>query len=849
MSVYGTPAVKIILNTTDPSGSFILNQYAAQQTGNFWVSGKGRIDTRLGIGGLDPAYALHVATVDPISASFSGRVIGADAVNANEFITKAQMETAIAVGASLTATQVGFGSPTNTLTGSTKMIFDSSFGKLTLNTGTGRLIQLGQPMATATPDPVQIHMGGSYSDTAAAGLKLVIFDNNIGSQAGLGFAASALEYVTPVSSSHKFYSAANLLMSMSTLQIGVHSSLKIVWDDVIAPKMVFYGGQAAGPTTYYMGVDTGGILYHNVPTGAKHALRINGVDAFTISGAGATITTVAQDNTKTAVMVWDATDKLVRWRDVSTIIPVPDTHALLSTIHTDTVAGAPVLGAMIVGNSTPAWDRLLGHTVAAKRFLTQTGTGATSAIPVWGVISAADLPDISGTYVPVTRTITINGSAQDLSANRAWTITTTGTPDRISVTGGAGLNPTIDIAATYVGQASITTVGTITTGTWNGTTVATGYGGTGLTTYVLGDTLYASAANVLARLAGNTAAVKRFLVQTGTGTISAAPQWGSIAAADLPDLSLTYVPTGRILTINGSAQDLTANRTWTITVTGTTNRITVTGGAGLTPTIDIAATYAGQASIITVGTITTGTWNGTAIGPTFGGTGITTYTLGDIIYASATNTLAKLAGNITTGKLFLSQTGTGAVSAAPVWSAMAGSDIAGAALTKTDDTNVTLTLGGTPATALLRAASITVGWAGTLSVTRGGTGLATVAQGDLLYGSAANTYSLLNKSIAANMFLKNSGTSNNPAWSAIAASDITVGAALTRTNDTNVTITLGGTPSSALLAAVSLTMGWTGVLAVTRGGTGLATVVQGDILYASAADTLDLPRVPLLICS
>jgi hypothetical protein len=48
-----------------------------------------------------------------------------------------------------------------------------------------------------------------------------------------------------------------------------------------------------------------------------------------------------------------------------------------------------------------------------------------------------------------------------------------------------------------------------------------------------------------------------------------------------------------------------------------------------------------------------------------------------------------------------------------------------AALTKTDDTNVTLTLGGTPATALLQAASITAGWTGTLSAARGGNGTAT----------------------------------------------------------------------------------------------------------------------------
>ena len=46
-----------------------------------------------------------------------------------------------------------------------------------------------------------------------------------------------------------------------------------------------------------------------------------------------------------------------------------------------------------------------------------------------------------------------------------------------------------------------------------------------------------------------------------------------------------------------------------------------------------------------------------------------------------------------------------------------------AALTKTDDTNVTLTLGGSPTTALVNAASLTLGWTGTLSGTRGGTGV------------------------------------------------------------------------------------------------------------------------------
>jgi hypothetical protein len=61
-----------------------------------------------------------------------------------------------------------------------------------------------------------------------------------------------------------------------------------------------------------------------------------------------------------------------------------------------------------------------------------------------------------------------------------------------------------------------------------------------------------------------------------------------------------------------------------------------------------------------------------------------------------------------------------------------------------------------------------------------------------------------------------------------AASSITGGQALTRTNDTNVTITLGGTPSTALLAAASLTVGWTGTLAAGRLNNNVVQGVTND---------------------
>ena len=170
---------------------------------------------------------------------------------------------------------------------------------------------------------------------------------------------------------------------------------------------------------------------------------------------------------------------------------------------------------------------------------------------------------------------------------------------------------------------------------------------------------------------------------------------------------------------------------------GTVDQIDVSAATG-SVIISIDSAYPGQNSIITLGTVTTGAWNANVITEIYGGTNQSSYILGDILYASGVNTLAKLAGNITSAKQYLSQTGTGSVSADPVWATISGGDITGAALTEVNDTNITLTLGGTPATALLRATSITAGWTGQLGVTRGGTGLASTTINQLLYSSANN---------------------------------------------------------------------------------------------------------------
>ena len=63
-----------------------------------------------------------------------------------------------------------------------------------------------------------------------------------------------------------------------------------------------------------------------------------------------------------------------------------------------------------------------------------------------------------------------------------------------------------------------------------------------------------------------------------------------------------------------------------------------------------------------------------------------------------------------------------------------------AALTKTDDTNVTLTLGGSPSTSLLQATSLTLGWTGTLADGRiASAGIWTAKQDALVSGTNIKT--------------------------------------------------------------------------------------------------------------
>ena len=193
-------------------------------------------------------------------------------------------------------------------------------------------------------------------------------------------------------------------------------------------------------------------------------------------------------------------------------------------------------------------------------------------------------------------------------------------------------------------------------------------GGTAQSTYATGDTLYASAANTLSKLSGNTSVDQKVFAQTGTGSASAAPEWTNT----LTGMTLTSAKLGSNLDTNGylivggsyggnqlvlpvgfgpTLQGLYEGNAFI--KTGTTGSVNKTwsftdDGAFTSPGAVVGTSFSG------------GSWTGSTIGATYGGTGFSSYTVGDILYADTTTSLAKLA-DVASGNALIS----GGVGVAP----------------------------------------------------------------------------------------------------------------------------------------------------------------------------------------
>lgn len=239
-------------------------------------------------------------------------------------------------------------------------------------------------------------------------------------------------------------------------------------------------------------------------------------------------------------------------------------------------------------------------------------------------------------------------------------------------------------------------------------------------------------------------------------------------------------------------------------VLSTIGNTTTTMNTVLTLDQDKSATFAGA---ITATALTLST-TPLAIGS--GGTGQATKaaafdalspmtTSGDIIYGGAAGTNTRLAGNITTTKEYLSQTGSGAASAAPAWAQIAFADLSGQATlaqlpsigTKTILSNITGG-GAVPAANTLTAVLDTI----------------SSTQGTILYRDAAAWLSL---APGTNLqFLQTQGAAANPQWaSAIASSTVrsgttTIGSGI-RTKAVSFSTNMANTTYSVMANVSNLT--------------------------------------------
>lgn len=127
------------------------------------------------------------------------------------------------------------------------------------------------------------------------------------------------------------------------------------------------------------------------------------------------------------------------------------------------LANSGVTPGTYIGFTVDTYGRVTSVTTPT----TLAGYGITDAQPLDADLSA--IAALTGTGIVV----------RD-GAGSATTRSIDGTAARIVVTNGNGVsgNPTIDISPSYLGQTSITTLGTIGTGVWQGDVVDLAYGGT-----------------------------------------------------------------------------------------------------------------------------------------------------------------------------------------------------------------------------------------------------------------------------------------------------------------------------------------------------------------------------------
>lgn len=443
----------------------------------------------------------------------------------------------------------------------------------------------------------------------------------------------------------------------------------------------------------------------------------------------------------------------------------------------------------------------------------------------------------------------------------------------------AGGIPSISSTLPIAVQTNITELGVVTIGTWNASIITGTYGGTGInngaSTFTIGGNVaFAGAFTFTGTLTGNTAVIfptsgtlatvagasgivnpgliNQLAYYAGAGStvsgltivnsaslvtsLAGLPTWlgpltnGQIIIGSTGAIPVaTTITAGTGVTITNGAGSISVSVTGgaaVTSVTGTANRITSTGGT--TPVIDISAAYVGQASITTLGTITTGVWNGSIIPLAFGGTNAALVASnGGIVWTNATQ-MQILAGTATALQMLQSGAGITPTWSTSTWPATTTVNQLLYSSALNTVTGLATATNGLLVTSAAGVPSILAGPGTTGQILQANAAASpsfstasypsTTTINQLLYSSAANTVTGLATAISAHLVSTSTGV---PVWTA------------SMTNGQIVIGSTGATPVPATLIAgtgIGITNG-AGSITITNleGGTGNANmVVNGD---------------------
>lgn len=404
--------------------------------------------------------------------------------------------------------------------------------------------------------------------------------------------------------------------------------------------------------------------------------------------------------------------------------------------------------------------KLLMNNPAGLKYPTADGTANQ-------VLKTDGSGNLSFATAPGVSTITFGSTGLTPSTATSGAVTVAGT---LAVTNGGTGGTTASTARSGIGAAASGANSDITSITGLTTALTVAQGGTGGTTAATarsGIGAAASGANSdITSITGLTTALT--VTQGGTGGTTASAARTSLgAAASGANSDITSI--AGLTTALSVAQGGTGTATpslvagTNVTISGTWPNQTVNSTGGASGVSSFSAGTTG----LTPSTATTGAVSlaGTLIAAN-GGTGFASYAIGDILYASTTTALSKLA-DVATGNALIS----GGVSTAPSWGKI----------------------------------GLTTHVSGTLGVGNGGTGIASYTVGDIVYASGSTTLSAL-ADVATGNSLISGGVGVAPSWGKIGLTTHISGTLAVGNGGTGATTLTGlvkGNGTSAFTAATA----------------------------------------------